>query len=92
MNSGKLSEREALKRLKSFQRRLRIREFERCVTNASGTGSSPAAKRGTTIRLNPTRKGIDIARRCFSAILTWLAAFRGLSRVAREIKNVMRVK
>jgi hypothetical protein len=91
LNSRQPNEDEALKRMKSLQRKLRRREFERFVTDEHG---APAVKRGiTAIRLDlPTRRGIYIARRFFSSILAWFVAFRGPRGAAGKEKNAMRFK
>jgi hypothetical protein len=87
LNSGQPNEDEALKRMKSFRRKLRRREVERFITEQRG---APAVKSGgTAIRLDLlTRKGIDIAKRFFSSILAMLVAFRAPD--ARQGKKRMR--
>lgn len=88
LNFGQSSDDEARKRLKSLERNLRKREFERFVTDQHG---APAVKRGVSaIRLDLlTRKGIDIAKRFFSSIVV---AFRGPKRAAGEEKKAIRFR
>ncbi len=91
LNFGQPNEDEALRRMKSLQRKLRTRGFERFVTEQHG---APAVKRGVTaVRLGLlTPKGIDIAKRFFSSILAWLVAFRGPRGAEGKEKNAMRFK
>lgn len=69
LNCGQPGDDEALRRIKSLQRKLRKREFERLVTEQR---CGPAVKRGVTaLRLGLLKhKGIDIAKRLLLSVLS----------------------